>query len=229
MKKTLFILVFIILVGSIYGSNILEYYNISGESEGSDYTGSLSFLEHGEIYEVNWSIEGMETYTGVGINIANYIAVSYSDYDFFNFGLVYYEIHDNYITGFWASPLEEYIHSGYEIGFIEDESIPWFDLTSYGADISGEYILEGKNYNGDTYEGFVTIEKEDDYYFIIQDAGTIIYGFAFTDKNNLVIAWTDEEYSTLGVGFMEIKSGTIEGKWAFYGDEESGWEKWTKE
>lgn len=231
MKKKIFVsfVVFLLLVSAMYSNNILEYYNIIGEGEGYEYSGTLSFLQHGEIYEVNWDIEGAETHYGVGIKIDDYIAVSFSDYEFNGMGIVLYEIHDNYITGFFASPFDDEVITGYEIGFQEEQNIPWYDITSSRIDISGDYILNGKNYNGDKYEGYLSIVKENDYYYIQQNAGVYYYGFAFTDGNNLLIAWVDEDYTTLGVGFMKISSGVIEGKWAFFGDEECGWEKWTKE
>ena len=193
-------------------ADIAGEYTVAGTNEdGSPYKGALEVIKHGDVYQFRWNAG--KQYDGIGIPNGGVVAVAFTGgATGQGCGVVSYQIlADGALEGVW----------GYwgrnESGTERAEHIS-------GSGVAGEYSLTGKNPNGSSYRGTLTVAPK---------AG----GYAFTWSNNSS-GFGIKQGDTLSVGIggsrcafvaYEIRpDGTLDGVWGGYGSDKTGTEKATK-
>lgn len=75
-------------------------YNVHGQSKnsGDTYSGTIEIHPFGQVYNLNWDVEGY-TYTGVGIKEGNYLIAAWGP----DAGIMSYDINGAELLGRWAA------------------------------------------------------------------------------------------------------------------------------
>ncbi|HVQ37655.1 MAG TPA: hypothetical protein VMS31_08980 [Pyrinomonadaceae bacterium] len=94
-------------------------------------------------------------------------------------------------------------------------------------DIAGSYRVEGTNENGSPYRGELAVIKRGDVYQFRWNAGTQYDGVGVPNGNVVAVAFTPgSEGKGCGVVNYElVGDDTLDGKWGYWGVNESGTEK----
>ena len=193
-------------------SDIAGEYTVVGTNEnGSPYKGALEVIKHGDVYQFRWNAG--KQYDGIGIPNAGVVAVAFTGgATGEGCGVVSYQIlADGTLDGRWGS------------WGVNESGTERAERTS-GSEVAGDYNVTGKNPNGSSYRGTLTVAPK---------AG----GYAFTWSNNSS-GFGIKQGDTLSVGIggsrcafvaYEIKpDGTLDGVWGGYGSDKTGTEKATK-
>ena len=99
--------------------------------------------------------------------------------------------------------------------------------TKTTADIEGNYEVVGTNPNGRPYKGALEVIKRGDVYQFRWKAGTQYDGIGVPNGNVVAVAFTG---GTDGKGcgvvnYEQVSDSTLDGKWGYWGVNESGTEK----
>jgi hypothetical protein len=193
-------------------AEIAGEYTVAGTNEdGSPYKGALEVIKHGDVYQFRWNAG--KQYDGIGVPNGNVVAVAFTGGAAgTGCGVVSYQIlADGTLDGRW----------GY---WGRNESGTERAERTSGSGVAGEYNTTGKNPNGTSYKGTMTIEPK---------AG----GYKFVWSNNS-LGFGIKQGDTLSVGIggsrcafvaYEIKpDGTLDGVWGGYGSDKTGTEKATR-
>jgi len=188
-----------------------DYTVVGTNDDGSPYKGTLEVIKHGDLYQFRWAVG--KQYDGVGVPNGNVVAVAFTGgSNGKGCGVVSYQIlADGTLDGKW----------GY---WGVDESGTERAARTSGSGLSGDYNLTGKNPNGSSYKGTLSIMPQ---------AG----GYKFAWSNN-TSGFGIRQGDTLSVGIggsrcafvaYEIKpDGVLDGVWGGYGSDRTGTEKATK-
>ena len=97
------------------------------------------------------------------------------------------------------------------------------------ADIAGDYAVTGSNENGSPYKGTLTVIKHGDVYQFRWNTGKDYDGVGVPNGNVIAVAFTSGANGK-GCGVVSyqlLDDGTLDGKWGYWGVDESGTEKAT--
>jgi hypothetical protein len=193
-------------------ADIAGNYSVVGTNEdGSPYKGALEVIKRGDVYQFRWNAG--KQYDGVGVPNGNVVAVAFTEgSNGEGCGVVSYQIlADGTLEGPW----------GY---WGKNERGSERAERTSGSGVAGDYNLTGKNPNGSSYKGTLSIKPK---------AG----GYAFVWSNNSS-GFGVKQGNTLSVGIggsrcafvaYEIKpDGMLDGVWGGYGSDRTGTEKATK-
>ena len=97
-------------------------------------------------------------------------------------------------------------------------------------DISGSYTVTGTNENGSAYKGALEVIKQGDVYQFRWNAGRQYDGVGIPNGNVVAVAFTEgSDGKGCGVvSYRIVGDGTLDGKWGYWGLNESGTEKATR-
>src|SRR5882762_9464593 len=98
------------------------------------------------------------------------------------------------------------------------------------ADIAGEYTVTGSNENGSPYKGTLAVIKHGDVYQFRWNAGKQYDGIGIPNGNVVAVAFTGGANGK-GCGVVTYRvlgDGNLDGKWGYWGVNESGTEKGTR-
>ena len=193
-------------------ADIAGNYSVVGTNEdGSPYKGALEVIKRGDVYQFRWNAG--KQYDGVGVPNGNVVAVAFTEgSNGEGCGVVSYQIlADGTLEGPW----------GY--WGKNERGTERAERTS-GSGVAGNYSLTGKNPNGSSYKGTMSVTPK---------AG----GYAFAWSNNSS-GFGVKQGNTVSVGIggsrcafvaYEIKpDGMLDGVWGGYGSDRTGTEKATK-
>lgn len=193
-------------------ADIAGGYDVVGTNEdGSPYKGALQIISQGEVYQFRWNAG--KQYDGVGVLNGNVIAVAFTEgSNGQGCGVVSYQIlADGTLEGPW----------GY---WGKNERGTERAERAGGSGLAGNYNLTGKNPNGSSYKGTLSVTPK---------AG----GYSFAWSNNAT-GFGVKQGSVLSVGIggsrcafvaYEIKGdGVLDGIWGGYGSDRTGTERATK-
>src|SRR6266850_6695716 len=95
------------------------------------------------------------------------------------------------------------------------------------ADIAGNYDLVGTNPSGSPYKGALEVIKRGDVYQFRWNAGKQYDGIGVPNGNVVAVAFTGgSDGKGCGVvNYEQVGDNTLEGKWGYWGVDESGTEK----
>lgn len=193
-------------------ADIAGNYSVAGTNgDGSPYKGALEVIKRGDVYQFRWNAG--KQYDGVGVGNGNVVAVAFTGgSDGKGCGVVSYQIlADGTLEGPW----------GY---WGKNERGSERAERTSGSGVAGSYNLTGKNPDGSSYKGTLSIAPK---------AG----GYTFDWSNNAT-GFGVKQGNTLSVGIggsrcafvaYEIKpDGMLDGVWGGYGSDRTGTEKATK-
>lgn len=95
------------------------------------------------------------------------------------------------------------------------------------ADIAGNYSVVGSNPNGSPYKGELAVIKHGDVYQFRWNAGRQYDGIGVPNGSVVAVAFT-EGSNGQGCGVVSyqiLSGGTLDGRWGYWGKNESGTEK----
>ncbi len=97
-------------------------------------------------------------------------------------------------------------------------------------DISGSYTITGTNENGSLYKGALEVIKHGDVYQFRWNAGRQYDGVGVPNGGVVAVAFTEgSDGKGCGVvSYRIVGDGTLDGKWGYWGLNESGTEKATR-
>lgn len=98
------------------------------------------------------------------------------------------------------------------------------------ADIAGDYAVVGTYEDGSPYKGALAVIKHGDVYQFRWTAGKQFDGIGIPNGNVVAVAFTSRgDGKGCGVvTYQVLADGTLEGKWGYWGVNESGTEKGTR-
>ncbi len=95
------------------------------------------------------------------------------------------------------------------------------------ANIAGDYEVTGSNENGSPYKGTLAVIKHGDVYQLRWNTGKQYDGIAVPNGNVVAVAFTSGANGK-GCGvvsYQMLDDGTLDGKWGYWGVDESGTER----
>src|SRR5439155_16196988 len=95
------------------------------------------------------------------------------------------------------------------------------------TDIAGDYAIVGTNEDGSPYKGSLEVIKHGDVYQFRWDAGKQYDGIGVPNGNVVAVAFTGGSNGK-GCGVVSyqiLADGTLDGKWGYWGTDESGTER----
>lgn len=94
------------------------------------------------------------------------------------------------------------------------------------ADISGDYSVSGTNEDGSPYKGTLVVIKQGDVYQFRWNAGRQYDGIGIPNAGVVAVAFTEgSDGKGCGVvNYQVMTDGTLDGKWGYWGVNESGTE-----
>jgi hypothetical protein len=94
-------------------------------------------------------------------------------------------------------------------------------------DIAGHYAIVGTNEDGSPYKGALEVIKQGDVYQFRWNAGKQYYGVGVPNGNVVAVAFTGgSDGKGCGVvSYQILADGTLDGKWGYWGVNESGTER----
>ena len=98
------------------------------------------------------------------------------------------------------------------------------------ADIAGDYEVTGSNENGSPYKGTLAVIKHGEVYQFRWNAGKQYDGVGVPNGNVVAVAFTGGANGK-GCGvvsYQMLDDGTLDGKWGYWGVDESGTERATR-
>jgi hypothetical protein len=103
--------------------------------------------------------------------------------------------------------------------------------TTTPADISGNYDVTGTNEDGSPYKGALQVIKHGDVYQFRWNAGRQYDGVGVPNGNVVAVAFTEgQDGKGCGVvNYQVLPDGTLDGKWGYWGVNESGSETATRD
>lgn len=180
------------------GSYTIE--SASNPTGGGSYSGTVTVNGTGDVYSLTWLIANSPGYNGVALGVGNTLGVGWGMGK--RFGVVVYRIKGETLTGRWATA-----ESGAGVGTEE--------LTG-AADLNGTYtIVSGKNPNGSTYSGKVSITPVGDTYSVhwSLNGGGGYSGAGIREGDLFIVGW-GEAGKGAGVVAYQKNGGSLVGKWA---------------
>ena len=187
---------------SLAGSwNITSSRNPGSSAPGYSGTVEIAARDNG-VVAIKWNIPG-SAYGGIGFTNGKILAAGYSDGG--PMGVAIYDEEGDKFVGAWTGTMTKG-----EIGFET--------LQSTGAGTGLFKIIRGKNPDGTSYGGEVTLAKRGDVYEMTwRGNGPVSRGVGIRVGSSLVVGWTPGK--SVGVVCYEVKNdGTrLEGVWTGLG------------
>lgn len=177
---------------------------------GGNYAADLIVTNRDDVYQFSWDSKGNK-YDGVGVQIDDRIAVAYTDgTNGKGCGVTLYKINSDGSldgkAGYWGNNSKE---------------TETAKRTS-GSDLEGEYDIEGKNPQGETYKGKLSIKKQGEGYKFSWSGTNSFEGFGIKQGDYVSVGFGGAQCAFVA---YEIKSdGLLDGKWGGSGSTEFGTE-----
>ncbi len=176
-------------------------YSATGKNAdgGGDYTADLLITNRDDVYQFSWDSKGVQ-YDGVGVQTGNNVAVSFTDgTDGKGCGVILYKINSDGSldgkAGYWGTNEKETEKA----------------TRTGGSGFEGEYDVEGKNPNGDTYKSKLNITKLGEGYKFAWTGANSFEGFGIRQGDTASVGFGGDKCSFVA---YEVKpDGTLEGKW----------------
>jgi len=177
---------------------------------GGNYEADLVVTNRDDVYQFSWDSKGKQ-YDGVGVQIDNTVAVSFTDgTNGKGCGVQLYKINSDGSlegkSGYW----------GKNTGETEKAT------RTSGTDLEGEYDIKGKNPDGQEYTGKLSVKKQGEGYKFSWTGVNSFDGFGIKQGDTVSVGFGG---SNCGFVAYEIKSDrTLDGKWGGSGSNEFGTE-----
>lgn len=189
--------------------DIAGNYAVTGTNEdGSPYKGDLEIIKRGDVYQFRWNAG--KQYDGVGVENGKIVAVAFTEgSDGKGCGVVSYQlIADGVLDGRW----------GY---WGTNESGTERATPVGGSGLSSNYDTTGKNPDGTSYKGKLSIASAGrGYKFVWSNDSS---GFGVKQGNALTVGIGGSRCAFVA---YEIKTdGMLDGVWGGYGSNKTGTEK----
>lgn len=176
-------------------------YAATGTNEGDkgNYAADLVVTNRDDVYQFSWDSKGVK-YDGVGVQTENKVAVSFTDgEDGKGCGVVLYKINSDGSldgkTGYWGTNTKETEKA----------------TRTGGSDLAGDYDVEGKNTDGDSYKSKLSVKQSGEGYTFDWSGATPLKGFGIKQGDTVSVGFGGAKCSFVA---YEVKSdGTLEGKW----------------
>ena len=187
-------------------------YDITGMNENGAgaYRGTLVVTDRGDVYQFSWDTAGKK-YDGVGVRTSNTVGVAFAEGDSGEgCGVVLYKIGaDGTLdgkAGYWGN----------------NNSETETAKRTKGADLEGEYTVNGTNTAGQDYEGKLSVKKSGAGYTFSWNAGSTFEGFGIRQGEMVAVGFGGNK---CGFVSYELRAGgTLDGKWGGYGSKSVGTE-----
>ncbi|MGH6923987.1 MAG: caspase family protein [Propylenella sp.] len=170
-------------------------YRATGRNpDGSTYQGMTSIVITGGVYRLTWWI-GSDVFQGVGRLGGRLLIVDWGS----NAPVIYSPRADGVLDGEWADGTAT-------------ETLEPFALAAFGAarDVAGNYRVEGRNPDGSSYSGAVTIKRAQAGFHLFWNVGSQAYeGSGSLDGNLLTVEWGD----ATPVVYAVTDDGRLAGLW----------------
>ncbi len=175
---------------------------------GTTYAGDVAIAKQGGVYQLSWTIGGSAAYAGVGLHVGDVLGVGWGPGG--APAVVVYRVNGGKLSGTWAA--------GARAGVGEE------DLDG-PAGLSGTYrITRGKNPDGSSYTGSVTIKPHGKLYQLAWSIpGTSYAGVGILKGDVLSVGWGSG--SVPGVVAYAVGAQSLDGVWANPGDTSQGSER----
>lgn len=202
------------------GDSFSGNYKIASSSNpnGGSYGGAVRIASMGDAYSIVWTLSGGETYSGVGIQMGDQLAVGWGT-GRGKHGVVAYSINGGTLSGKWTlSDMK---------GRIGTE-----DLAG-SPDLRGVYRIVGSTVpgaGGRGYAGTVTITPNGDTFTVAWKlaSGESYNGVGVRHGDLLVVGWGVNQDS-VGVVSYRAQDGALRGVWAIPGGRRLGAETLTRQ
>lgn len=193
--------------------DIAGSYDITGMNENGAgaYRGTLAVTNRGDVYQFSWDTAGKK-YDGVGIRTGDTVASAFASGDSGEgCGVVLYKIGPDGTldgkAGYWGNNSSE------------KETAKRIRV---GADLDGEYEVNGTNTAGDAYSGKLSVRKSGAGYTFSWNAGSTFEGFGIRQGDMVAVGFGGSKCGF--VSYVLKPGGTLEGKWGGYGSKSVGTE-----
>jgi len=187
-------------------------YSATGKNAdgGGNYEADLIVTNRDDVYQFSWDSKGKQ-YDGVGVQVDDRVAVSYTDgTNGKGCGVTLYKINSDGSldgkAGYWGNNNKETEKA----------------TRTGGSDLEGNYDIEGKNPQGETYKAKLAVKKDGDGYRFSWSGTNSFDGFGVKQGDYVSVGFGGAQ---CGFVAYEIKSdGTLDGKWGGAGSTEFGTE-----
>jgi len=188
-------------------------YDITGTNEGGGgaYKGTLLVTSRGDVYQFSWT-SGGKTYDGVGVQTGNNIGVAFTEgTDGKGCGVVLYKVGSDGTldgkAGYWGNNTSE------------SETA----TRKSGTGLEGDYSVNGKNTQGQPYQGALGVKKSGvGYSFEWQVGSSPLSGFGIQQGQAVAVGIGGNQCGFVG---YEVKpDGSLDGKWGSPGSTSVGTE-----
>ena len=203
-------------------------YSIAGKNpDGSSYTGSMTVTPYGDGYRVT-AVYGNETWRGIGNDIGDYLAVAFLDGT--NPVISIFKVSgNNTLEGFWQGA--DNAKEGSETATLAARRfslIPSTANTTTRYDYAGTYAVSGKNPDGSSYTGSLSLTPFGDGYRATFVSGNETWSGVATDfAGYLAIAYRAGSIPNVSI-FELQRNGSLVGYWQDYDSQKEGQETATK-
>ena len=192
--------------------DIAGRYSATGKNSdgGGIYEADLIVTNRDDVYQFSWDSKGKK-YDGVGVQTDDKVAVSFTDgTNGKGCGVTLYKINSDGTldgkAGYWGNNNKETEKA----------------TRTSGSDLEGEYDIEGKNPEGETYKGKLKVKKDGEGYRFSWSGVNSFEGFGVKQGDTVSVGFGGAQ---CGFVAYEIKSdGTLDGKWGGQGSTELGTE-----
>ncbi|MDX2007136.1 MAG: hypothetical protein SFU83_18000 [Meiothermus sp.] len=237
MKTSLRLIAFILMVVTLLSGGALaqqtrtDYsgaYTLAGKNpDGSNYTGSMTVTPFGDGYRVT-AVFGNETWRGIANDIGDYLAVAFLD------GTdpvisIYKVSGNNTLEGFWQSAANA--KEGSEIATLAARRFSLVPSTPTSAaryDYSGVYNVAGKNPDGSSYTGSLSLTPFGDGYKATFVSGNETWnGVASDFAGYLAVSFNAGNVPSVNIYELQ-RNGSLVGYWQDFDSQKEGQETATK-
>lgn len=192
--------------------DIAGRYSATGKNSdgGGNYEADLVVTSRDDVYQFSWDSKGKK-YDGVGVMTDDKVAVAFTDgTNGKGCGVTLYKINSDGSldgkAGYWGNNNKETEKA----------------TRTSGSDLEGEYDVEGKNPEGETYKAKLKVKKDGEGYRFSWSGTNSFEGFGVKQGDYVSVGFGG---SQCGFVAYEIKSdGTLDGKWGGQGSTELGTE-----
>lgn len=183
------------------GVSIAGDYTVSGSNpDGTEkYEGELTITPRDDVYQFSW-VSGGKSSDGVGVMTGNKIAVAFTEgSDGTGCGVVLYKVLANGDldgkAGYWG------------VNSFETEMAKRLD----GDDKLAHYEVTGKNTEGQSYTGKLTVKEDGEGYSFEWNTGSVTKGFGIRQNDTATVGIGGPQCAFVA---YDIKpDGSLDGKW----------------
>lgn len=204
-------------VGAAAPADFAGSYTIASASNpggAGSYNGAVNINRKGEVHSLTWLITNSPGYSGVALAEGNTLGVGWGMGK--KYGVVVYRVQPGKLVGRWATA--------------ESGPVPGSEELAGSPNLEGSYtIVSGKNPNGGSYSGTVSITPNGDTYTVqwVLQGSEGYTGVGIREGDLFIVGWGE---AGKGAGVVSyVKNGnSLVGKWAAPGNRALGKETLSK-